>query len=170
MSEIPGSSLINFLDQPDSDLVEKDWKEKMLTLESFRHLSFFKFCCVLFLITHLYYSTLLGPQVKADLNLILRFAQSSDCRWVGHLSLGSRSVDNVGTQLITWWWWWWWWQCWWDKVDHMVTGYTDYNLQQFWKTLGPILGGSLYLISQSYGLVANGNPSGQVTTGNMALS
>lgn len=62
------------------------------------------FCCVPFLITHLYYSTLLGPQVKADLNLILRFAHSSDCRWVGHLSLGSRSVDNVGTQRITWWW------------------------------------------------------------------
>jgi hypothetical protein len=38
--------------------------------------------------------------------------------------------------MVVWWWW--------DIVDHMVTGYTDYNLQQFWKTLGPFLGGSLY--------------------------
>jgi len=81
----------------------------MPTLESFSAPYPCLLLCAVFIITHLYYSTLLGPQVKADSNLILRFAQSSDCRWVGHLSLGSRSVDNVGSQLITWWWWWWWW-------------------------------------------------------------
>ena len=32
----------------------------------------------------------------------------------------------------------WWAPHWcWDIVDHMVTGYTKNNLQQFWKTLGP---------------------------------
>ena len=25
-------------------------------------------------------------------------------------------------------------------VDHMVTGYTNNNLQQFWKTWGPLMG------------------------------
>jgi len=28
----------------------------------------------------------------------------------------------------------------------MVTGYKNNNLQQFWKTWGPLLGGSLYVL------------------------
>ena len=156
-------------------LVQKDF-DQMLTLESFPPL-ILVFCCVPFsshISTTL--STLLGPRVKADLNLILLgFAQSYDCRWVaGHLSLGSRSVDNVGTQLITWWWWWWRWWWWWDIVDHMVTGYTNNNLQQFWKTWGPLLGWlSVCTTSSSANLMAwwqMASQLGQVATGNMALS
>lgn len=54
-------------------------------------------------------------------------------------------------------------------VDHMVTGYTDNNLQQFWKTCGPFFG---WLCTTSANLMVwpMANHFGQVATGNMALS
>ena len=56
-----------------------------------------------------------------------------------------------------------------NKVDHMVTGYTDNNLQQFWKTCGPFLGGSV-LHQPILWRDQWRDHFGQVATGNMALS